>query len=180
MTQRHPDREECLEILEGYDTPAHVVRHCIAVTDTALEIARALMDKGFTFNLPLIQSAGLLHDIARVRKKHWKVGADFAHSRGFIQEARIIRRHMTHSFDPDPAKLKELDMVCLGDRLILEDKYAGLDARMDYVIKKSHGNKIVMKKINRVRVVNRNLINNIESIIGISIDDLIGKTAQEG
>jgi putative nucleotidyltransferase with HDIG domain len=173
MQNKHPDKEECLRMLREYNTPENVIRHCKAVTDAALKIASALNDKGFHFNIPLIQAAGLLHDIARVRDKHWIAGAEFALQNGYIQEAEIIRWHMTHPFDHNPAKLKELDMVCLGDRLIMEDEYVGLDARMDYVIKKADGDKQIEKIINERREVNRVLIQNIETIIGISLEELI-------
>jgi len=173
MKNKHPDREECLRMLQEYNTPENVVRHCLAVTDTALKIASALNEKGFDFNLPLIQAAGLLHDIARVHKRHWIIGAVYAFQKGYIQEAKIIRRHMTYPFNTDPAKLKEIDMVCLGDRLILEDEYVGNDARMDYVIKKADGNKRVERIINERRQVNKVLIQNIEDIIGVPIEKLL-------
>lgn len=173
MKVKHPTKEECLKMLDEYNTPAHVVRHCVAVADTALKIAEALNDKGFDFNITLITSAALLHDIARVEEKHWISGADFALRNGYLQEAKIIRRHMTHSLDPDAAKLKELDLVCLGDRLVLEDRYVGIDKRMDYVIEKARGDKKIEKMIIARKEENKRLIRNIEDIIGVSIDELI-------
>ena len=173
MKKKHPGREECLNMLKEYNTPDHVVRHCLAVTDAALKIAGALNDKGYDFDIPLIQAAGLLHDIARIEDMHWLSGADFAFKSGYIEESKIIKNHMTHSSDPDPNKLKELDIVCLGDRLILEDKYVGIDARMDYVIKKAGGDKKTERYINKKREINRLLINNIEEITDISINELI-------
>jgi len=173
MDCKHPDREECMKMLEEYNTPDHVVRHCIAVTEAAVLIGSALNEKGFNFDIPLIRSAGLLHDIARVEKMHWESGADFVCKSGYLPESKIIRRHMNHSFSPDPAELREIDMVCLGDRLILEDKYVGLDVRMDYVIKKAGGDKRIRDFINEKREISRILINNIENIIGVSLEELI-------
>ncbi|MCL2436585.1 MAG: HD domain-containing protein [Clostridiales bacterium] len=173
MKNKHPDREECLRMLQEYETPEHVIRHCEAVTNAALKIASALNEKGFDFNIPLIQAAGLLHDIARIHEEHWHVGADFVRQNGYVQEAEIVKMHMTHAFHLDPSELKELDIVCLGDRLIMEDKYAGIDARMDYVIKKANGNKRIEQMINERRIVNNILVQNIEDIIGISLEDLI-------
>ena len=173
MKSKHPDREECLKMLREYNTPENVIRHCKAVTNAALKIAKALNDKGFDLNMPLIQAAGLLHDIARVRDEHWIVGADFVFESGYMQESEIISRHMTHSFDTNPANLKELDMVCLGDRLIMEDEYVGLDARMDYVIRKAGGDKRIEKIINERRETNRLLIQKIENIIGVPIEEVI-------
>ncbi|MCL1808498.1 MAG: HDIG domain-containing protein [Clostridiales bacterium] len=173
MEDRHPGREECLELLKNYGTPAHVVRHCIAVADAALAIARALVEKGFVFDLALVQSAGLLHDVARAETEHWVSGAEYARRLGFAKEAEIIRRHMNHSFDPDPAKLRELDLVCLGDRIVLEDRYVGFDARMDYVIKKAGGGERIEKMISESKKVNSALARNIEEVIGVSIDELM-------
>ena len=173
MNKKHPDREKCMKMLKDYKTPEHVIKHCEAVTGAALKLAGALNKEGFNFDLQLIEAAGLLHDIARVDKKHWVSGADFVKKNGYIKEAGIIRKHMDHSLDPDTSKLKELDIICLGDRLILEDTYAGLDARMDYVIKKAEGDEFIINRINKNREINRKLIKNIEKIIGKTIEEVI-------
>ncbi|MCL1983068.1 MAG: HDIG domain-containing protein [Clostridiales bacterium] len=173
MENKHPDREECLELLKSYQTPDHVVRHCIAVAGAAVKIAEALIGKGFGFDVALVQSAGLLHDIARAEGEHWISGAEFARRLGYFQEADIIMRHMTHSFDADLQKLTELDIVCLGDRLILEDRFVGMDARMDYVIKKAGGGRRIEKMINESKKVNGALIRNIEEAVGLSIESIV-------
>jgi len=173
MTGKHPDKDECLRMLELYNTPAHVVRHCIAVTDTAVRIASALNEKGYGFDIPLIQAAGMLHDIARVEKEHWKSGAQFVLRSGYKPESRIVKKHMLHSLKKTPEKLDELDIVCLGDRLVLEDEYVGVDVRMDYVIRKADGNKRFERAINKNRETNRALVEQIEKITGKSINDII-------
>jgi len=175
MKEKHPDREECLKMLKDYNTPPHVIRHCEAVTDTALIIARALMEKGLFFDVPLIRAAGLLHDVARVDEKHWVTGADFARRCGYHEEAAIIQNHMSHTFDTDPKKLRELDMVCLADRLILEDAYVGIDARMEYLIKKINADKETERYIMAKKEITRALVRNIENLIGMAIEDLINK-----
>jgi len=173
MQIKHPSREECLKILKEYQTPERVIRHCMAVTNVAGKIASKLGDKGFLFNHMLVQSGGLLHDIARVHDEHWEVGSAFILERGYVQEAEIIKKHMTYSLDPNPMKLRELDIVCLGDRIVLEDEYVGIDVRMDYVISKAGGDKRIEAIINERRKVNKILIKNIEEIIEISIEKLI-------
>ena len=175
MKNKHPDRETCLDMLKEYNTPDHVVRHCVAVTGAALEIAEALMDKGLYFDMALIQAAGLLHDIARVEEKHWIAGADFARRNGYIEEAEIIRNHMTHTFDTNPEELKELDLICLADRLILEDAYVGVDARMEYLIKKIGADKKITEIIMAKKEITKALVKNIEALIGITINELLLK-----
>jgi putative nucleotidyltransferase with HDIG domain len=173
MQTKHPDKYECYKMLQDYGTPANVVMHCKAVANAGLKMAFALNKKGFYLNTTLVLSAGLLHDIARVSEEHWNVGADYVLQSGYFKEAEIIRQHMHHSHDIDPQKLKEIDMVCLGDRLIMEDSYVGLDARMDYAIRKAGGVKWIEDIINEKREINRVLIQNIENILEISIETLI-------
>jgi tRNA threonylcarbamoyladenosine biosynthesis protein TsaE len=47
-------------------TPMHVRAHSKKVTDVCLQIGRALAEKNILINLDLLNSAGLLHDMARV------------------------------------------------------------------------------------------------------------------
>jgi len=177
MQNKHPDQNECIKLLKKYGTPNNVVMHCQAVAGAASKLAFALNEKGFYLNTDLVLSGGLLHDIARVEDEHWIVGAEYVSQSGYILEAEIIRHHMHHSHDVDPYKLKELDMVCLGDRLIMEDYFVGLDARMDYAIQKAGRVKWIEDIINEKREINRVLLQNIENIIDISIEELlIGKT----
>jgi putative nucleotidyltransferase with HDIG domain len=133
MANNHPSREECLALLKEHQTPDHVIRHCIKVTDTALKIADALNQKGLSLDLGLIQGAGLIHDIARVEEKHWEIGAEIASELGYYQEAEIIRAHMFYNCNPNEDEINETDIICLSDRMVKEDEYVGLENRMHYI-----------------------------------------------
>ena len=213
MTSKHPDRQQCLEIMKEYGTPPHVVRHCIGVTDCAVRIGEALnrtcgtriapmqdvtfkqvpsghghmayeidhdktvidTGKSRTFDLELTEASGLLHDMARVWDNHWDVAADYCLEHGMEDEGKVIRVHMQYNFTTDAAHLTEADLVCLGDRLILEDKYVGLDARMDYIIEKAekNGNMKARDAINRRKEKTKVLLRDIEDRIGMSLDELL-------
>ena len=126
-------------------------------------------------DIELTQSAGLLHDMARVEDNHWDVAADFCLEHGLRDEAKIIRIHMMYEFTRDAMHLTEGDMVCLGDRLVLEDKYVGIDERMDYIIAKAErrgdttAKPIILRKKEETKV----LLRQIEDRIGMSIDELL-------
>lgn len=175
ITMKHPDRQECERLLEEYGTPEHVRKHCRAVADTACAVARELNKHGFSLDVPLIMATGMLHDIARVEDKHWEIGADLMDRLGYKQEAVIIRAHMTYSPFSDISDVNETDLVCLGDRTVMEDKYVGLDRRMDYVIEKAKKNgkpeaeAIILEKKKQTK----HFIKQIEDKIGCSIDDLM-------
>jgi len=160
-------------LLRNYGTPDHVVRHCKAVTEAALRIGRALNANGINLNLKLLEAAALLHDIARVEENHGSVGAEIAENNGYYGVAELIRHHMSYVSDPNSAKISEKDVLCLSDRMVKEDKYIGLDARMKYILDKFTDDYEATKRINKRIKDNRIILDRIEEIIGIKIDELM-------
>lgn len=175
MGNKHLTREECFALLEQYKTPPHVVRHCVAVTVSALKIAGALNQRGYHLDLDLIQAAGLIHDIARVEDKHWEKGAEIASGLGYQQEADIIEQHMFYDGFSDIKDINETDLVCLGDRIVKEDEYVGLDNRMEYIIQKAQrqGHSDAIERILEKKKDARRIIDQIEEVIGMSLDQLM-------
>jgi len=173
----HPGYEECLKMLRDYGTPPHVIAHCQAVACVALSIGKALDDKGYRkpdgsrLDLGLVQSAGMLHDIARIQEKHWEVAADMLEEKNLHQEAVIVRTHMYYPHFSPADRTNETDLVCLGDRVVLENHYAGIERRMDYIIEKSrrHGRCVPEDKLASVRKEVNIFINGLEEMLGNSL-----------
>ena len=165
-------------MLHAYGTPPHVIAHCTAVADVAVKVAEALNEHDFHLNVPLILCAGMLHDIARKEKDHPKVGADYLQAKGLPLAADIVRDHMKRPITEDVYASTEADLVCLGDRTVLEDHYVGPDRRMAYIIDKVRRRSgedtdkitaiILEKKADLKRCIAA-----LEEIIGMSMNDLI-------
>ncbi len=170
MTKRITE-EECEALYQKYETPPHVIRHCRAVSRVACEIGRQLNLCGRNLDLDLIKGAGLAHDVARVSPNHGEVGGDILESLGYMDEAAIVRVHMHYSLN-DFAHLNETDLVCLGDRLVIEDRYAGLDKRFDYIINKAPKDSGIRQHLIEIREINRGLIGQIEEAIGQTLGSL--------
>ena len=172
---KHPTTEECLKLLEEYGTPTRVKGHCRAVADTACRIGRALNRHGHHFDLELVNAAGLLHDIARVKEHHWDVGADFAEKLGYVQEAAIIRVHMTYSPFHPITQATETDLVCLADRLGKEDRYVGIDERVQYIIDKAvrNGHPEAEPRILEKKEELKEFVHEIEVEIHMTVDELM-------
>ena len=84
---------------------------------------------------------------------------------------------MTYSPFSVIEKVTETDMVCLGDRLVKEDSYVGLDARIEYIINKAkkcgHPEAepfILEKKKDTMRFMDE-----IKRVIGKSVDELMAE-----
>ena len=164
--------EEVRKLYEKYGTPDHVKAHCRAVADTGGKLADSLNKHGYNLDLDLIKGAGLAHDVARTGEEHWNVGADALEALGYCDEAKIIRVHMFYSpFNPVD-KLNECDIVCLADRLVKEDKYVGLDERIEYILKKAPDKPEVVSSILRRKAETEKLLEDIAKAIGQSVDSL--------
>ena len=121
---------ECVEILRKVGCSEEVIRHCIAVAELALEIARLRNSKrrrsrsseggeceaeegskgrdNEEVDEELVLRGALLHDIGRSRThgiKHAYIGAEIARSLGLDERiVRIIERHIGAGIPAEEAK----------------------------------------------------------------------------
>lgn len=169
-------KDEIESLYSEFGTPEHVKGHCRGVTRCALNIAKALNEHGYSLDLEMIYGAGMTHDMARLRARHWDVAADKLEELGYYDEAKIVRTHMEPSRYSPVDKLTESDMVNLGDRLVKESEYVGIDERFDYIINKAK----MYGETNFDRILGNKkkmqaLLDDIEKIVGKSIDEICGK-----
>ena len=168
---------EAQELYKEYGTPEHVIRHCKGVTMIALTIARELNRHGYSLDTDLIFGAGITHDMARVQERHWDVAADKLLKLGYPEEAELVRYHMTGVGYSPIETVNEQDMIWLGDRLIKEDTYVGIDERFKYIEDKAIRYGEGQKGLDRIRSSKadmQHLMDGIASVIGKTIDELIG------
>lgn len=124
-------------LLNKYGTPERVKRHCIRVAQVAEVIAVELNRCGLKLDIPLVVSAGYLHDIARVHSKHDRVGAEYLTSIGLGNVADVTRDHTFHKIEHKVLDINEEDVLCIADRVVLEDQFVGPEKRMEYIISKA-------------------------------------------
>ncbi len=163
--------EMCSRLYQQYGTPEHVIRHCRAVSMVAVRIGEQLNAHGLSLDIPLIKGAGLIHDVARLSENHGAVAADILTELGYFDEAAIVRVHMTYDFH-DFAHLDETDLVCLADRLVKEDRYVGLDERIDYILHKAPKKPAVQTRILQKKDETKRFMGEIENTMGQTIDSL--------
>lgn len=134
---KYPNREECKKIMEDYGTPERVIKHTETVALIAQKIAERLKDKGIKLNIPLIVSSAYLHDIARSESKHDIKGAEYLKKIGLYEVAEVIRDHTFHKITDNISEIGEIDVLCLADRMTIEDRFVGPERRMEYIINKA-------------------------------------------
>lgn len=118
------DRDACLALLEAAGLPENVREHCRAVAELALEIAAELESAGVETRRQLIESAALLHDIARLSPEHAAQGARWLEELGYPAQAEIVRQH-----HESPAQPPEAALVSLADKCLSGARRVGLEER---------------------------------------------------
>ncbi len=174
MNMNKPARiseEECYELFKKFNTPAHVIRHCRAVSDTAVRIAEALNEQGCDFDVELIRGAALIHDLRRVEPNHDLRAQAVLESLGYADEGRMVGVHMRHIF-PHLSEAGEVDILCLGDRLVREDAYAGLDSRIEYLLERRGTTEDKRESILKIKEQMRSFMDEVEEVLGTTIDSL--------
>ena len=160
-----------IELYKEFKTPEHVISHCKGVSKAAVIIASALNDAGLSLDLELIRVSGLVHDMCRVHENHGEKAAEILRGRGYPDEARVVENHMHYKFDLT-GPITETDMLCLSDRLVLEDTYVGIDKRVDYLIHKPGESFARTERLLKAKEETKKYIARLEDIIGKSIDSL--------
>ncbi len=98
MSEQLPSREQALRLLHQSRCLRNVIKHCEAVAELAVEIAKTCREKGLDVNLELVEIGALLHDIGRSKTHsvhHAIIGAEIAKSYGLPEPViSIIKRHV--------------------------------------------------------------------------------------
>ena len=98
MNSELPTREQAIQLLQQTKCPPQVIKHCLAVSKLALEIANQLQKKGQKVDAQLVEVGALLHDIGRSKTHnvdHPVIGAQVAKTMKLSDPLiNIIKRHL--------------------------------------------------------------------------------------
>ena len=108
VSEKLPSREEAIQLLIQAGCSKNVVKHCEAVAELALEIAKTCREKGLEVDLKLVEIGALLHDIGRAKTHsvhHAVIGAEIAKALSLPEPIiAIIKRHVGGGITPSEAK----------------------------------------------------------------------------
>jgi radical SAM family uncharacterized protein len=153
------------------------MKHCAAVSLVAYHIASALQRAGHDIDPNLARRAGLLHDMVRTEKEHAAKAAEIV-ARYDPTAAEIIQVHMNYDMVRDVASLKEVDVVSLADRSVLEDAYVGFETRINGIIARFPDNPEAEAHLRGKIRETAELVSAIERFVGKPIGDIaVGASA---
>ena len=111
-------------LLAAADPGQKVEAHCRAVAKKAAEIADALP---ISLDRNALVCAAILHDVARTKRNHASVGAEWMETIGYAKEAELIRQH----HDLETEALDEAAVLYLSDKCIQEDRPISIKERFE-------------------------------------------------
>ena len=124
--EKIPTEEEVEALLELHGTPQEVRRHARATARAVRALGEALIREGHALDLPLLEAAALLHDIAKGSRRHAEAGGNFLASWGFAAVGAVVACHM----DLDvPAPSREAEVLYLADKMLDGEVLCSLEER---------------------------------------------------
>jgi putative nucleotidyltransferase with HDIG domain len=164
-----PDYEECLEILRLCKDKQETIEHMISVSEFSKKIAILLNENGYNLNINAVQAGALLHDVAKGEKAHAKEGAKIAENFGYNCLSEIISEHMNlNNF----SEIGEKEIIYICDKLLKGTELVTLNKRFEQSFKKYENEPHILKNINKRYEDAKTIKDNIENIIGISLENL--------
>lgn len=166
--------QDALYLLSALEVEDRVVRHCQAVAEVATTLAEALNAGGSRLDVPLVRSAALLHDMAKGSRRHAVDGETILTRLGLPALGKIVGSHMVlPDGEVDEPSLSESQLVYLADKMVVEDKADGLDARAEYALRTYGHDDASVTAIRRRMQAARTITTKIEAALGRSIEDVL-------
>ena len=165
-----PTRNECEAILAKLNVPEGVVRHSRLVSEVARTLAERLNQAGLRLDIGLVVASGMLHDLAKGRAHHERLGARMLDTLGYRDVAAIVAVHRDIELEegqlPD-----ETAVLYLADKLVKGDRIVSIDERFQGALEKFACNGKVLPEIKQ-RLLNARAI-------GSAVEHLMGKTLEQ-
>ena len=151
----------CEKLYDEVNLPAHIRAHCMAVGDLAAWMARRLTEAGAFLDIELCRSGGCLHDLLRLEPFHEKAVRKFLEEKGYLALAAVTGAHRGFEQEPDTLCREDV-LVCLADKLIMENRRVSLEERYRKALEKKEVKKRILQDIE----ICRRLIKEFEVMTG--------------
>jgi putative nucleotidyltransferase with HDIG domain len=119
-----------------YGMLENIIDHSIAVARVALFLSIKLNRKGYRIDLPLVESAALLHDLTkteclRTKEDHALTGSRLLKGMGYERIGDVVAEHIHLSKEMDPSRISEEEVVNYADKRVQHDRIVSLEERFE-------------------------------------------------
>lgn len=119
QTEHLPADDEIEALWNIAGTPANTRAHCRAVADAAAALAERLnlARPDLAVDTDAVRAAALLHDVAKIQRRHEQAGGELLVRHGFAASAPIVAAHRDLNLPPG-GRIAERELVFLADKLV--------------------------------------------------------------
>ncbi len=157
-----PTREDCLRLMRERQVVEHIIEHSLRVAEVATLLGRSLLVAGEWVDLPLIEAASLLHDIAKLdslkaRTDHALAGQELVTALGLPPALGQAIRHHVRLPEDGAACPAEWEIVNYSDKRVNGTLIVTLRHRFDYIRGRYGHTGEIIARINRLEERTREL-----------------------
>lgn len=167
-----PTPAECDEILAQRNVPYFTVNHGKVVAEVARRLVLRLNQVGLHLDVNAVIAAGKLHDIAKGKTNHARLGARMIRQYGYYKIAQIIAAH-TDIVIEEKLLLDEVAVVYLADKLVKGDCIVTLEERFAGAMGKYSGDAKAVAAIIERRLRAQQIATTIEQLLGVSLTQVL-------
>jgi len=181
-----PTREDCLRLMVQYGMLEHIIDHSIAVARVALFLSIELNRKGGQrIDLPLVESAALLHDLTkteclRTKEDHALTGSRLLKGMGYERIGDVVAEHIHLSKEMDPSRISEEEVVNYADKRVQHDRIVSLEERFEDLKGRYGKSERALELLEGLRRATLEIERKIFSILEIDPDHLHDHLCEEG
>jgi molybdenum cofactor cytidylyltransferase len=126
--QLHTGSRAEAEAIADIFMPPSLQRHGEVTAEVGDKLSKELIRSGCQVNLDMVHNGALLHDIAKGKPYHEKLGSTLVSKLGLSNLSEIIANHKITTPNK-PGVMEEKDIVCLADKLVSGDEIVPLEKR---------------------------------------------------
>lgn len=169
-----PTEAECQAIFARMGVVEKIIRHGQMVSQVACRLAEQLNQGGLQLNVELVRTGGLLHDLAKGKPDHARLGGKVLLQLGYPKVAAVIACHTDITWE-DGICLNEAAVVYLADKLVQQDRIVSVRDRFQAALDR-YGNNAEILPVVRRRLLNSERISAaVESLAGCSIEAVLAR-----
>jgi len=133
-----PDESDCIDLLEKYHAPPHIILHSRKVWDVARVLGEGLLRGEYPIDMELLRASCLLHDIGKYpclvdgSGYHDMRGEQILQEEGFPVVAGLVAQHVILRGSKDDP-VKEEHVLFYSDKRVVHDQLVTLDDRFVYL-----------------------------------------------
>ena len=169
-----PTGAECRVLLgEVLGVAPGIARHGQAVAEVAVLLGRELNRKGYQLDIPLLEAAGLLHDLAREQPDHARAGAALLRDLGYEAVAELVATHMGFPV-PEEGPVTAGELLYLADKVVQGERRVPLVERFRSAGERHAGDPAILRNIAGRLKTALKVQGRLERVLGRSLAEVIG------